>query len=141
MNASVYYASTPSDAQLRSSVLNFSLYLNNSYYQTPSSVALQLNARDQFTSYFSFPNGRRVDELSFSTFNPDHIVDLLNVSGSIIYASKAPPGEYRATMIVTVRTREELGLNPQEDVQTSTLVFAVTQGNKSKEVNDVIQSC
>ena len=124
----MYYASTPSEAQIGSSVLMFTLYLNNTYYQTPSSVAIQLNSGNQFTSYFTFSNGQTVDELSFSTSNPDHTVDPLKVSGSIIYTSKAPPGEYRATLIVSVVTREELGLSPRTDVQTSTVIFTVTQG-------------
>ena len=115
-------------------MLIFTVYLNNSYYQTPSSVTLRLDAGDQFTSYFSFPSGETVDELSFSELNPDHTMDPLKISRNIIYSSKAPPGEYRATLIVTVRTREELGLSPREDVQTSTIVFTVTQGNKSMEL-------
>ena len=109
-------------------MLDFTLYLNNSYYQTPSSVILQLEAGNQFTSYFSFRSGQRVDGLPFSTSNPAHRVDPLRVLSTIVYTSPAPPGRYQSTLTVTVRTREELGLNPREDVQASTIILTVTEG-------------
>ena len=118
-------------------MLDFTLYLNNSYYQTPSSVILQLEAGNQFTSYFSFRSGQSIDELPFSTSNPAHTVDPLKVLSTIVYTSQAPPGRYQSTLTVTVRAREELGLSQLEDVQTSALLFTVTEG----KVNVTITLC
>ena len=107
-------------------MLNFSLYLNNTYYQTPESVFFHLASSDQFTSYFSFSNNQSVEIVSF---NQSHSIDELQVSRSIIYRKEAPQGEYRSTIIVTVLTREEVGLSPREDTQTAILAFAVIEGN------------
>ena len=41
---------------------------------------------------------------------------------------EALPGEYQTLISVTVKTREEAGINPREDFQSSTITLTVTEG-------------
>ena len=131
LNSTVYYANVYSGTKLNSAVLNFSLYLNNTYYQTPESVLFQLEISGQFTSYFSFGNHQSVEMISFSLSNPNHSTDELKVSRSIIYRNEAPPGEYHNMITVILITREEVQLIPQVDIQRASLVFTVSEGNNT----------
>ena len=63
----------------------------------------------------------------FNTSNPDHTVDQLKVSNSIIYVNEAPVGDYQTQLIVTVRNRAETGNLPLEDMENSTIAITVTK--------------
>lgn len=128
LNSTFYYANISSNTLLNSTVLNFTLFINNSYYQTPKLVTFQLGSSNQFSSYFGFSNRQAVVSLSFNTSNPDHTVDQLKLSQNIIYLKEAPAGDYQTTISVLVRSREEVGLTPQEDLQISTVAITVTKG-------------
>ena len=129
-NSSMYYGLISSDAPLNTAVLNFILYLNNTYYQTPASVTLQLGGSNQFTLYFSFRNTMKRETILFNVSSS--LEDQLIISRSILYTKQAPPGVYQTILSATVRTREEIGLNPLGDIQNSTVtvVFKVTKGKK-----------
>ena len=128
LNSTIYYANFPSNVEVNSIILSFTLYLNNTYYQTPESVFLQIGSSNQFTTYFSFSNKQVVDMVTFSLSNPDHTSDELEVSRSIIYRNEAPPGEYRSTVTATVISRDDVGLIPKEDTEMADLAFTVMEG-------------
>ncbi len=120
LNSTIYYATIPADVQLNTIVIHFTLYLNNTFYQIPASVTLQLGSSNQFTSYFSFANEGSLQTVSFNDSDPENNVDPLPVSGSIVYLSRAPVGEYQAFITTTV--------NPQGDTESATIILTVTQG-------------
>ena len=120
LNSTIYYATISSDAQLNTIILTFTLYLNNTFYQTPDSVTLQLRNTNQFTSYFGFSSNRPIETVYFSNSDPDSVVDPLRVSRSVVYVNRAPAGEYQTTISATV--------NPQGDIQSADIALIVTQG-------------
>ena len=120
LNSTIYYATISTDVRLNTVILRFTLCLNNSFYQTPNSVTLQLGSSNQFTSYFSLTNNGSLQTISFNDSDPEDTVDPLRVSGSIVYLSKAPVGEYQAIITATV--------DPQSDTETATISLTVTQG-------------
>ena len=120
LNSTIYYATISADVQLNTIILRFTLYLNNTFYQTPASVTLQLGSSNQFTSYFSFANEGSLQTVSFNETDPENAVDPLRVSGSIVYLNNAPAGEYQAIITATV--------TPQGDTEIAMIALTVTQG-------------
>ena len=90
------------------------------FYQTPGSVTLQLGSSNQFTLYFSFANKGSLQIVSFNDSDQENDVDLLRVSGSIVYLNMAPVGEYQAIITTTVM--------PQGDTESATISLTVIQG-------------
>ena len=132
LNSTIYYATLSSDAQINTIVLNFTLYLNNTFYQTPSSVTLQLSGSNLFTSYFTFTNNRPLETVTFSDSDKESATNPLKVSKSIVYVNRAQAGEYQAIISATV--------NPQGDIESATVALTVTQGtNNSVLYSNAIQ--
>lgn len=126
-NATTHFANILLDTKIYSSVLHFTIYLNNTYYETPESITFQLEDDERFTSYFNLSSGSAIETMFFNTSNPDHTVDQLKVSNSIIYVNEAPVGDYQTQLIVTVRNRAETGNLPLEDMENSTIAITVTK--------------
>lgn len=120
LNSTTYHATISADVQLNTIILRFTLYLNNTFYQTPDSVTLQLGSSNQFTSYFSFANKGSLQIVSFNDSDPENDVDPLRVSGSIVYLNMASAGEYQAIITTTVM--------PQGDTESATISLTVIQG-------------
>ena len=127
LNSTFYYANFSSDTRLNSTVLNITLYLNNTYYQTPESATFILGNINQFTSHFSFSNGQGVEPLTFTESSLELTDDHLKIPIRIIYLKEATPREYETVMVVIVKAREAAGLIPYQDVQRSAVRFTVTK--------------
>ena len=126
-NASFHFTNILSNTKINSNVLHFTVYLNNSLYQTLESLTLHLKDHDVFTSYFNLSSRSAIEIIFFNTSNPENASDQLIVTRSIVYASEAPIGVYQAELIATVRGRTLNGINPSENMDNATIVIAVTQ--------------
>ena len=131
-NATFHFTNILSSTDINSTVLFFSIYLNNSLYRTLDSLTLQLEDNGVFTSYFNLSSGNAMDTILFNTPNPAQAFDRLNVTSSILYMNEAPVGEYQAVLIATIRGRAENGMLPLENTDNATITITVSQGMLSR---------
>ena len=126
-NSTFHFTKILSNTRINSSALHFTVYLNNSVYQTPESITLRLVDNGIFTSYFSLSSRSAIEIIFFNTSSPADTADQLIVTSSVVYTSEAPTGEYQAELIATVRGRAPNGITPLENMDNSTVVINVAQ--------------
>ena len=122
LNATAYQAAVQSNIDIGTPVLMFTIYINNTYFQTPQSVLIQPSS-DNLDDIFALDNGDDDDVVVFEQTN--NFDKIIAISRSIIYNRIATTaGEYKGSLTITVLVREDSGVD-QESV-TSCISFNVT---------------
>ena len=132
-----YHSNVLTSSGADSNALQFAIYLNNTFFETPESLTLQIEdyGDSPFTSYFNLSSGSAMDTFYFNTSNPAHTVDQLKVSSSVVYVKEAPVGEYQAQLmaIVNVRRAARNAVAP-ENLDNSTITISVTTSKPMSSV-------
>lgn len=124
----MYVTRITADTRTGTPVIAFTVAINNTYFQVPQVLTLQLDANDTFNSHFKFTleEGGEVDAIVFSTLDDSTSEDVIVVSRKIFYAGSAPPGVYANTLIVTVVARSGSGVTPVQETRTALLQITVS---------------
>ena len=127
-NATLHFASVPSSLEVNSDVLQFTIYLNTSIYETSESLTLQLEDDGPFTSFFNLSSGTTSEVFFFNnTSNTARRSEQVSVSSGIVYVNRAPAGEYETLLIATVRSRAQVGVLQTETTDNATITISITE--------------
>ena len=110
MNATRYVASiTSADTHSGESVVSFTIFINNIYFQIPQAIVFQIET--DTNASFVFEDGDESDLLIIDANDPNFdpvTVPILKISKQIVYVGTQPAqvGEYEGELTVTVVPRQ-----------------------------------
>lgn len=124
VNATAFIETFQASDPLKSPVVNFVIYIDNTYFQTPQALLIYLIKGGSFPSFLLLDNEEESDVVVFSA--DDELPPQIQYTRSVIYANPAEAGEYDFDLVVSVLVREELsGLVDLRETRISTIHVTV----------------
>lgn len=124
MNATAFIETFQASDPLKSPVVNFVIYIDNTYFQTPQALLIYLIKGGSFPSFLLLDNEEESDVVVFSA--DDELPPQIQYTRSVIYVNPAEAGEYDFDLVVSVLVREELsGLVDLRETRISTIHVTV----------------
>ncbi len=106
VNATTFIETFQATSTLGTAVVNFIIYIDNTYFQTPQAILVYLVKNGSFPSFLRLDNEEESDVVVFSS--TDDLPSRIQYTRSLIYMEPASAGEYRYDLVVSVLAREEL---------------------------------
>ena len=126
LNASFYTATIAATTTLGTAVVNFTILMNNTYFQTPQAVISHLvGSSSDKTSFFTLETGKEVDTEIFVDPDSYMATSVIELSKSIIYSEIAAAGVYQFKLEVTVVARQSSGVTPLQETRSSLVNISV----------------
>lgn len=122
LSATVYTGSIASNTSLGTPVINFTMYIDNSYFQNPKTVTIHLvHISPTNTSAFTLENGENT--ITFTSNSNPSVPNA--VSRSIFYSAVTTAGEYELSLVVSVTTGVDSGLDQALEVRGSLVQISI----------------